>query len=217
MKKIPKDWGELFVQNLNRNVLLEELEDKNMVTKALEFAIKAHEGQIRKGDGKPYIIHPINVAIIIARANFPDLVIAAGLLHDTVEDTKISVRNIEDNFGSTVAEIVDDLTEKDKSLPWKVRKEQAIAHIQEMDTWSLSVKTADKIDNLRSMYIAYLEQGPNVMKKFNAPMTDQIEMDKKLYNALRRKWPENPLLSQLKEVMDDVMKVEKRYKLLSLS
>lgn len=82
---------------------------------------------------------------------------------------------------------------------------------------SFFVKTADKIDNLRSMYIAYLEQGLNVMKKFNAPMTDQIKMDKKLYNALRRKWPENRLLEDLDKAMRDVKHMEDHYELIGVN
>lgn len=122
MKKITKDLANRLVQNLNRNVLLENLQDRQVVTKALEFAIEAHKGQLRKGDGKPYIVHPVNVAMILTKLNLPDQVIAAGLLHDTVEDTNTSIKDIEVNFGSMVAKVVDDLTEKDKSLPWKVRK-----------------------------------------------------------------------------------------------
>ena len=83
-----------------------------------------------------------------------------------------------------------------------------------MDEWSLLVKTADKIHNLRSLYLAFLKEGDKVMGKFNAPLKDQIEMNGKLYHELKNKWSENPLLPDLKEAMEDVRKVEERYKLL---
>lgn len=205
-----KDWGQRFVEALNRNLILEDEWEKSVVAKALEFAINVHKNQIRKAGGASYILHPIGVAIITAKVIPNDFVIAGALLHDTVEDTETTLEEIEKNFGSIVAKIVGDLTEKDKKLPWKVRKEQAIAHVKGMGEWSLLVKTADKIHNLRSLYPAYLKEGKEVMKKFNAPLKDQIVMNEKLYRELKNKWSGNPLLTELQEAVEDIDKVEER-------
>ena len=87
---------------------------------AKEFAIKAHKGQVRKSDKvKPMIIHPINVANILSEYGFDDNVIAAGYLHDVVEDTKYELSDITDKFGIDIASLVKEASEPDKSLPWE--------------------------------------------------------------------------------------------------
>lgn len=198
----------------DRGAILNDEWEKSVVARALEFAINVHKNQRRKAGGASYILHPIGVAIIVAKVIPNDYVIAGALLHDTVEDTETTLEEIEKNFGGTTAKIVGDLTEPDKSLPWRVRKEQAIVHIKEMDEWSLLVKTADKIHNLRSLHSTYLKEGKKVMKRFNAPLKDQIEMNRKLYRELKNKWSENPLLPDLVDAMEDVGRVEEKYKLI---
>lgn len=173
----------------------------DLTSRALEFALRAHEGQVRKGDGKPYIIHPVGVALIVTQFSTEDTIVAAALLHDTVEDTQTTIEDIQKNFGSDVAKIVSDVTEHDKSLPWRERKELAIAHVSEMDPASLIVKTADKVNNLESLYALIWKEGLDVMKKFNAPLNLQVEMDKKLQDELRKKWPGNPLLARLDQAV----------------
>lgn len=209
-----KDFGQRFADAFNRSLILDDEWKKRMVARALEFAIEAHKNQKRKAGGASYILHPIGVAIIVAKVIPNDYVIAGALLHDTVEDTDATLEEIEKNFGYTVAKIVSDLTEKNKKLPWRVRKEQAIAQVKDMDEWSLLVKTADKIHNLRSLYSAFLKDGNKIMKKFNASSKNQIEMNGKLYRELENRWSDNPLLPELKEAMGDINKVEERYKLL---
>ncbi len=91
---------------------------------AVEVAVKAHQKQSRKGTDTPYITHPLAVGIILAKAGCSDDVIIAGILHDTVEDTPITLDYIGDTFGNKVAGIVKGASEPDKSLPWEERKTQ---------------------------------------------------------------------------------------------
>lgn len=172
------------------------------VTKAASFAIQMHEGQLRKGDGRPYIIHPIGVALKVASVAPENYTaIAAAFLHDGPEDKRTTMEAILLEFGPGVTRIVDDVTEKDKSLSWRERKEQAIEHVSHMGKGSLLVKAADKLDNLTSLYEALVEKGLDVLKSFNAPLEMQVEMDKKLIDALSKKWPQNPLLVNLREAL----------------
>lgn len=180
----------------------------NLVQKALEFAINAHKDQIRKGDGKPYILHPVGVALNLAQEGADNITIAAGLLHDVLEDTEVSREILEKEFGTEIAKIVNDVTEQDKSLPWKVRKTQAIEHITKMGKRSLLVKTADKINNLESMLSIYNKEGPVIFKRFNAPLSEQIKMDKRLYQALRKRWSDNSLLERFRVLKDDLEAIE---------
>ena len=88
-------------------------EDKKIIIKAINFSDKAHKNQIRQS-GDPYIIHPIEVAKILTSINLDSSAIAAGLLHDTIEDTNISTKEITETFGIQISELVQGLTKISK-------------------------------------------------------------------------------------------------------
>lgn len=95
----------------------------NIKEKAKEFAIKAHQNQIRKSEkDKPMVIHPISVAKLLEEYNYDDTVIAAAYLHDIVEDTKYTIEDIKYEFGKDIASLVEASTEPNKSLSWEERK-----------------------------------------------------------------------------------------------
>ena len=96
-----------------------------MIHEAIIFAALAHEGQKRKGTDVPYIVHPFEVAQILTKAGASESVICAGLLHDTVEDTEVTLEEIRQKFGGEVAGMVSVMTE-DKSLSWEERKQKAV-------------------------------------------------------------------------------------------
>ncbi|MCV2501756.1 HD domain-containing protein, partial [Melissococcus plutonius] len=84
-----------------------------LVKKALDYASQAHEGQIRKS-GEPYIIHPIQVAGILADLHMDPYTVATGFLHDVVEDTEITLDDLKDEFGESIAVLVDGVTKLGK-------------------------------------------------------------------------------------------------------
>ena len=88
-------------------------EEKKTIIKAVNFSFVAHKNQIRKS-GDPYIIHPIEVAKILMSINLDASAIAAGLLHDTLEDTAISINEITETFGGQISELVQGLTKISK-------------------------------------------------------------------------------------------------------
>ena len=88
-------------------------EDKNIIIRAINFSQLAHKDQVRKS-GDPYITHPIEVAKILTSINLDASAIAAGLLHDTIEDTKITTKEITESFGSQISELVQGLTKISK-------------------------------------------------------------------------------------------------------
>lgn len=171
------------------------------VLKAIRFALTAHVGQTRKGKDIPYITHPLSVALILARADAEEEIIIAGILHDTVEDSdgKITLDDIEREFGETVANLVRHVTEEDKSLPWEERKQSALAHIYEMPYGALLLKSADVLHNLSELVRDVSEQGEAVFEKFNASKEKKIEQQQKLIEAFETVWPENPLLAEIKQ------------------
>ena len=93
-----------------------------MIDEAIEFASKAHEGQFRKGTRRPYIVHPVEVAEIVATMTADEEIICAAVLHDTIEDCKeVTEEILKLRFGERVASIVAQESE-DKSLSWEERK-----------------------------------------------------------------------------------------------
>jgi len=100
-----------------------------MIFKAIEFAAKAHAGQYRKGTRVPYLVHPLNVAKILIDSGCSDVVAVAGILHDTVEDTPITLDEIRKHFGQAVAELVAGASEPDKSDTWENRKKHTIEYL----------------------------------------------------------------------------------------
>ena len=92
-----------------------------LIDQAIQLAVKRHEGQCRKGTKKtPYIVHPFAVAVILAQAGCPDEVIAAGILHDTIEDTDLTLADLEQAMGPSVAAIVQGASEPLRHWPsWR--------------------------------------------------------------------------------------------------
>jgi len=123
------------------------------IERALRVAVDAHQGQVRKGaDRAPYVVHPMHVALILARWGQDDDVIVAGLLHDVAEDAPDlwPLARIDAEFGHHIARIVGELTE-DKDKSWDERKRAAIDHVPHMSPQAATVKAADKLHNLQSL------------------------------------------------------------------
>lgn len=131
-------------------------EGRELVKKAYEFAENAHQGQVRKS-GEPYFMHPVSVASILADLMIDAPTIAAGLLHDTVEDCPgITLDTIRTEFGGEVAQLVDGVTKLDK-LDFTNREEQKAESLRKMilamsrDIRVVVIKLADRLHNMRTL------------------------------------------------------------------
>ena len=122
------------------------------IERAMRASIAAHDGQWRKGgQGVPYIVHPMHVALMLSRFAMEEDVIVAGLLHDVVEDCPDwTIERVEREFGAHVAAIVRQLTE-DKTQPWDERKRSAVEHVPHLSPEAASVKAVDQLHNLNSL------------------------------------------------------------------
>ena len=126
-----------------------------IIERAFAQACRAHSGQLRRS-GEPYLIHPIRVAETIARLGLDTCSIAAGLLHDSVEDSEITVFDLTEMFGAELAGIVDGVTKLGK-VPYLSRQEQQAESFRKMllamsqDIRVLLVKLADRLDNMRTL------------------------------------------------------------------
>ena len=121
-----------------------------LILKAVGFAAMKHRDQRRKGHGAaPYINHPVEVALLLHKVGGVEdpEILSAALLHDTIEDTKTSPKELEDYFGKRICGIVREVTD-DKSLPKEMRKKLQIEHAGSLSTAAALIKIADKICNV---------------------------------------------------------------------
>ncbi|MCI9162386.1 MAG: bifunctional (p)ppGpp synthetase/guanosine-3',5'-bis(diphosphate) 3'-pyrophosphohydrolase [Lachnospiraceae bacterium] len=137
-----------------------------MIQEAARFATKAHEGMLRKGGKMPYIYHPLEVALLVSRMTKDEEVIAAGYLHDVLEDTAVTEEELEQAFGRRVLELVKAETE-DKSLTWEERKAHTIRHLEEAPYEVKLLTLADKLSNIRATARDYLFMGDELWNRFN--------------------------------------------------
>jgi (p)ppGpp synthase/HD superfamily hydrolase len=147
--------------------------DNGSVFTAVEFAAKAHSGQYRKGTRVPYIIHPLGVAKILIEYGCEDDLVIAGVLHDTVEDTAVTPEDIARHFGERIKELVEQLSEPDKSDSWENRKTHTIEHLKEAPLELLLGACADKLDNLESIEEDVSRIGEAAWARFNRPKEKQ--------------------------------------------
>ena len=144
-----------------------------LLDEAIIFATRAHSGQVRKGTTTPYILHPLEAAAIVASMTDDQEIIAAAVLHDTLEDAHISVGEIAEKFGPRMAALVQSETEnKRKDLPasetWLTRKQETIEHLSnERDIAVKIIALADKLSNIRAMYRDQLALGDKLWERFN--------------------------------------------------
>ena len=144
-----------------------------LVSEAIAFAVKAHDGMRRKKSSAPYILHPMEAAVIVGSMTDDQNLIAAAVLHDVVEDAGITIEEIEKRFGKRVRELVQSETEdKRDHLPpaetWRIRKAESLAVLKSTeDLGVLMVWLGDKLANMRSIYRDWKLEGDAIWQRFN--------------------------------------------------
>lgn len=143
-----------------------------MIEKAIIFATYAHEGAQRKGKGRPFILHPIEVLTIIAPLTEDEEVLSAAVLHDTVEDTAVTREDLEEEFGTRVADLVaaeseDKRRERPAESTWMIRKQETIDQIGSASREIKLIALGDKLANLRDMDRDFAEVGEALWERFH--------------------------------------------------
>ena len=171
---------------------------------AIRIAVKAHGEQKRKSDGSPYIVHPIAVALMLQKHRFRDEVVAAGILHDTIEDTTVTAADLAEQVGPEITAMVLALSE-DKTKPWDVRKREYIAHVAASSDEVKAISTADKISNLRDTLAHFRLEGESFWQRFTRGLPDQRWYYNTFVEEVGKNW-QHPLLDELKTLVEDFKK-----------
>ena len=144
-----------------------------LVSEAIIFAAKAHDGMRRKKSDVPYILHPMEAAVIVGTLTEDQHVIAAAVLHDVVEDADITIEEVEQRFGSRVRDLVaseteDKRAERPPEETWYTRKEESLAVLKNAeDIAILMVWLGDKLANMRAIYREWKSTGDALWQSFN--------------------------------------------------
>src|SRR5438105_15347700 len=160
-------------------------DDLEIVRKAYEYSQKYHAGQTR-ASGQPYLVHPLEVACVLAEMKMDPIGIAAGLLHDSVEDTSITIVDIGKEFGDQVAHIVEGVTKISK-IDFATREEQQAENLRKMmlamvdDIRVVLIKLADRLHNMRTLEHLPPERQQTIAREtldIYAPIAHRLGMGK---------------------------------------
>ena len=141
--------------------------DTSILDKAIIFATQAHAGQERKGKHLPYIVHPLEAVAIVATMTNDQEMLAAAALHDTLEDTPVTIGDLRREFGDRVAALVDFETNKGGS--WREAKQRAVNRLAAAPYDAQVVALGDKLSNLRALSRDYVTLGDSLWSRFKAP------------------------------------------------
>ncbi len=147
--------------------------DTTLLDHAIVFAVKAHAGTERRGKGYPYIVHPMEAVEIVATMTADQELLAAAALHDTVEDTEVTVAQIRAEFGERIASLVADESEEmpigvTEEASWHDRKRSAIDRLSKASLDAKMVALGDKLSNMRAIARDYARQGDALWNLFHA-------------------------------------------------
>jgi (p)ppGpp synthase/HD superfamily hydrolase len=176
---------------------------------ALSFAVERHGNvsQARKGTAFPYVLHPLRVAEILRRHGYEDELIAAGMLHDTIEDAEVTAAELTKRFGERVARLVQAVSEADRGASWRERKAATIAKVAKDDDDVLAVLASDKLDNIRSIRDSLAERGEDGTWALFKVGRDQHEWYyRSLADAFLERDPESDLFQTLHAEVDTVFR-----------
>ncbi|HEY0795508.1 MAG TPA: bifunctional (p)ppGpp synthetase/guanosine-3',5'-bis(diphosphate) 3'-pyrophosphohydrolase [Acidisarcina sp.] len=160
-------------------------EDTEIIRKAWDYCLEHHKGQLR-ASGEPYVLHPIEVALVLAEMKLDSTAIAAGLLHDAVEDTNVTTEDITRLFGDQVAHIVEGVTKIDK-IEFANKEDRQAENVRKMllamvtDVRVVIIKLADRLHNMRTLEHLSADRQQAIAKEtldIYAPLAHRLGMGK---------------------------------------
>ena len=166
----------------------------SIIEKALRLAAVAHQKQTRKEIDLPYIIHPVMVAMKLEKHGFSEIVIAAALVHDVLEDTDVSKETLVGALGAEVVSLIEPTTH-DNTLSWDEKKIKYIELVRGASEEVKAISVADKIHNAECLLFAHAAEGRDVWKYFKAGRDKKIWFEEAMLTMLRETW-KHPLVDE---------------------
>ncbi|MGN1413715.1 MAG: O-acetyl-ADP-ribose deacetylase [Anaerovoracaceae bacterium] len=176
-----KVWSD--IEKKNAEWILPRDNSDGLLEDAIAYASACHKGAVRKGTDRPYILHPVEALQILSSMGADRNLMIAGILHDVLEDTDATLRDITDRFGPDVAALVNSHTE-DKRKIWYMRKLHTVHKLPAENIRSKMLTLADKLSNLRSLWRDYQTVGEELWTRFNAPKHMQAWYYSKVQDGL---------------------------------
>jgi (p)ppGpp synthase/HD superfamily hydrolase len=175
---------------------------------ALAFAVRAHGEQLRKGSTVPYVTHPFSVAVYLLLVGRAEDVAIAGLLHDVVEDTDVTVEVIRVEFGDRVAALVASVTEHKKEdgveRSWEIRKQEALEELVGADDDVVALKAADALHNVSTTKVAILRDGPSVWQRFKRGPRESLWYYGEIARLVRARLGDDRLAQYLDRAVEEL-------------
>lgn len=177
------------------------------IEQAIRAAAVLHHDQTRKGSMPyPFVTHLFSVAMSLTAYTEDENVIIAALLHDTLEDTDYTLAELTEDFGGTVAQIVDTLSEKkmdgETKVPWAERKKAYAKQLKNGPVEAIMIAAADKIHNFRTAVEEYYEDHNRFLQDFGKNLDERIEVYQTIANVINNRLS-GPLLSEFNHVFDE--------------
>src|SRR5918994_5194831 len=174
-----------------------------LLSAAFAYARQAHDGQERKGDGSPFITHPVRVPAQLQDYGFDEPVLAAALLHDVVELSDLRIGDVVERFGVEVGELVAALTEDEAIDEYEGRKDAHREQVAAAGERAAAIYVADKLANLSDMRVLYAEVGERAGERFTAPTLDvRVHAWRRDLEMAARVAPDLPLLESFGGELD---------------
>ncbi|MBP3795325.1 MAG: bifunctional (p)ppGpp synthetase/guanosine-3',5'-bis(diphosphate) 3'-pyrophosphohydrolase [Bacteroidales bacterium] len=183
--------------------------DTQLVDRAILFAVKAHSGTERRGKGFPYVIHPMEAMAIVATITPDPELLAAAALHDTVEDTDITLDVLRAEFGERVAKLVADESDvftegKSEEETWHQRKKAAIDRLARAPHDAKIVALGDKLSNMRAIARDYAAQGDALWIIFHAKDPKDHEWHYRGLADALRELQDTPAFQEFEQLINQV-------------
>lgn len=191
------------------------------IEQALRAATILHKDQVRKGSiPMPYVSHLFAVALILVDYTDDEDVLVAALLHDTLEDTDYTAKELEADFGGRTRELVEALSEpqntKNKDFTWKEKKQEYAKQLRKAPHEALLICAADKIHNMRSIVEEYFDDHSRFMSEFKGSLEDRMMVYQDISNILNKNLKSeilhefNHVFTEYKNFVTDVKKTNEQ-------
>lgn len=184
--------------------VIKEKRNSKIINYAIDFALRAHGKQVRKGTCDPYITHPLRVALTLIDLDLKDEVVAAGILHDVLEDTPVTFNKLEEEFSTDIANLVSSVSEPNKRDSWENRKLHTINFLKTAPKEVLLISCADKLDNIRSIHEDMKEIGDAVWARFQRTQEKQKWYYTELAKVFKSRIEDDVTLTLFSEFIKEV-------------